>query len=158
MFRGSSQTRVDEKGRLKIPADFKRDLGENLEFYITSQDGKRAEIYPMSVWKKKEAKLAKAFPASSRVRQRVERTTSYYGATVEMDGQGRVLLPSPLRDDADLMAEVVVIARLGERNPENPEEETLGFLEVSNNEAMRLAMKADPITDEDLDALAAAGL
>jgi len=57
-----------------------------------------------------------------------------------------------------LMAEVVVIARLGERNPENPEEETLGFLEVSNNEAMRLAMKADPITDEDLDALAAAGL
>jgi hypothetical protein len=56
------------------------------------------------------------------------------------------------------MAEVVVIARLGERNPENPEEETLGFLEVSNNEAMRLAMKADPITDEDLDALAAAGL
>ena len=46
MFRGNHPTRVDEKGRLKIPADFKRRVDERYgtQFYITSMDGERAEI------------------------------------------------------------------------------------------------------------------
>ena len=41
MFRGTHTTRLDEKGRLKVPADFKRQIDENYgaQFYITSRDG-----------------------------------------------------------------------------------------------------------------------
>ncbi len=75
-----------------------------------------------------------------------------------MDSQGRVLLPQLLREDASLMAEVVVIPRMGDRDPENPEVESLGFLEVTNHEQMRMQVKNDPLTDEEQDELAKAGL
>ena len=41
MFRGTHLTRLDEKGRLKVPAEFKRLFDENYsaQFYITSWDG-----------------------------------------------------------------------------------------------------------------------
>jgi MraZ protein len=54
MFRGNHPTRVDEKGRLKLPAEFKRLVDERYgtQFYITSKDGRRAEIYPLSEWQK----------------------------------------------------------------------------------------------------------
>ena len=45
--RGNNPTRVDEKGRLKVPTDFKRRLDEEFgetEYFITSRDGERAEL------------------------------------------------------------------------------------------------------------------
>ena len=60
MFRGNHPARVDEKGRLKVPAEYKRRTDEvyGPQFYITSKDGKRAEIYPLKEWEKIEEKLA----------------------------------------------------------------------------------------------------
>jgi MraZ protein len=54
MFRGNHPARVDEKGRLKLPAEFKRRIEEGYgsQFYITSKDGKVAEIYPLQEWEK----------------------------------------------------------------------------------------------------------
>jgi MraZ protein len=48
MFRGNHPTRVDEKGRLKVPAEFKRVIDEKYaqKFYITSLDGVVAQVYP----------------------------------------------------------------------------------------------------------------
>ncbi len=48
MFRGNHPTRVDEKGRLKVPAEFKRVIDEKYaqKFYITSLDGNVAQVYP----------------------------------------------------------------------------------------------------------------
>ena len=59
MFRGNHQTRVDEKFRLKMPAEFKRMVDEEYGpvFYITSQDGRRAQLWPMKVWEAYEAKI-----------------------------------------------------------------------------------------------------
>ena len=62
MFRGNHPTRVDEKGRLKVPAEFKRTTDERYgggQFYITSRDGKVAEIYPFEEWQRIEEKLAR---------------------------------------------------------------------------------------------------
>ena len=61
MFRGSHIARVDEKGRLKVPAEFKRLLDEKYgtTFFITSFDGERAEIFPMQEWEKIEAEMAR---------------------------------------------------------------------------------------------------
>ena len=60
MFRGNHPTRVDEKGRLKVPAEFKRVIDEKYgqQFYITSLDGKVAQIYPFEEWERIEQKLA----------------------------------------------------------------------------------------------------
>ena len=61
MFRGNYPTRVDDKGRLKVPADFKRLIDEKYgtQFYITSRDGKVAELYPYEEWQRIEEKLAR---------------------------------------------------------------------------------------------------
>jgi MraZ protein len=60
MFRGNHPTRVDDKGRLKVPAEFKRVIDEKyaLRFYITSLDGTVAQIYPFEEWERIEQKLA----------------------------------------------------------------------------------------------------
>ena len=48
-FLGNHQARVDDKFRLKLPAEFKRIVDEiyGPEFYITSETGRRAQIFPM---------------------------------------------------------------------------------------------------------------
>ena len=60
MFRGNHPAKVDEKGRLKVPAAFKQllEAQNDTQFYITSQDGKSAEIWPLREWEKREGQLA----------------------------------------------------------------------------------------------------
>ncbi|HUB20340.1 MAG TPA: hypothetical protein VL990_16995 [Acidobacteriaceae bacterium] len=120
MFRGSHITRVDEKGRLKLPADFKRQIEEQHgpRFYITSRDGKVAEIHPMQEWEEFEKKLA-AVPTFNLAKQKLLKWLNYFGQTAEMDGQGRVLLPQTLREKANLMTDVVVYGCEGYLKVEN---------------------------------------
>lgn len=94
MFRGNHPTRVDEKGRLKVPAEFKREIEERYgsKFYITSENGKTAKVYPMEEWEKIEQKLLN-MPNSNPSKKRLLTATSFYGQNAEMDSQGRVLLP-----------------------------------------------------------------
>ncbi|HTW48198.1 MAG TPA: hypothetical protein VMD92_09625 [Acidobacteriaceae bacterium] len=137
MFRGSHITRVDEKGRLKLPAEFKRQIDEEYggQFYITSRDGKVAEIHPMREWEKYEEKLAQ-MPSSHPAKKKLLKRLNYYSQTAEMDGQGRVLLPQILREQAKLMAEVVVHG-------------SEWHLEVSNREDYEREMAEGPMTPED---------
>ena len=103
MFRGNNPAKVDDKGRLKIPSGFKAliDAANVTQFYITSSDGKSAEIWPLPEWEKKERKLALHSTANKAV-QKYLSLTSYYGQQVEMDSQARVVLPQILRDKAKL--------------------------------------------------------
>ncbi len=58
MLRGNIPAKVDEKGRLKIPAAFLEELKEHGDrFYVTSEDGVRARIYPMKAWGEIEEKV-----------------------------------------------------------------------------------------------------
>ena len=110
MFRGNHQTRVDEKFRLKLPAEYKRRVDEvyGPVFYITSVDGKRAQLYPMKEWEAIEAKIVQLEPTDPE-REDFLNVTSYYGQTVEMDSQGRLLLPPVIRETAKLSGEVNVL-------------------------------------------------
>jgi transcriptional regulator MraZ len=135
-LRGNSPTKVDEKGRLKIPASFLEDLKEygNL-FYITSTTGDSARIYPMKVWNEIEDKLAKISstnPSKSKFLMR----TSYFGQVVELDGQGRVLLPAVLREAAQTKGDVDVFGKLD-------------YLEVMNHARVLDQLKNEPYTAED---------
>jgi MraZ protein len=110
MFRGNHQTRVDEKFRLKLPAEFKRRVDEVYGplFYVTSVDGKRAQLYPMKEWEAIETKIVQLEPTDPD-REDFLNVTSYYGQTVEMDSQGRLLLPQVIRQSAKLAGEVNVL-------------------------------------------------
>jgi MraZ protein len=137
MFRGNHPTRVDEKGRLKVPAEFKRVVDEkyNNQFYITSLDGKVAQLYPFEEWERIEQKLA-ALSTYNPTKKKFLARVNYWGQTVEMDGQGRLLMPQLLRDSAQIKGEVAVTGNLT-------------FLEVRNLEAYRLEMETEKFTPED---------
>lgn len=112
MLRGNHPATVDAKGRLKIPAAFLSEMGkQGDEFYVTSEDGSRAKVYPMSEWERVEEKLAK-LPSYNPTKRKFLNRTSYYGQVVTADGQGRILIPAVLRESADLMGEVDVLGDL----------------------------------------------
>jgi MraZ protein len=145
MFLGSVQTRVDEKGRLKLPADVKRELEEGQKFFITSEDGRWAQLYPIKEWERKMSWVMKMKP-SHPARLKFENATRLYGLETEMDGQGRVLLPQRLRTKARLMNEDVTIVGklLKPKEPGYP-----GILEVINDADYVAEVEAAPITNED---------
>lgn len=146
MFRGNHPARVDDKSRLKIPAEFKRRVDEAYgnQFYVTSKDGKRAEIYPLREWEKIEAKLAE-IPSMNLARKKFLDRTNYYGQMSEMDSQGRLVLPGILRETAKLDAEVVV---LGSQT----------YLEVVNHGDFKAMLETEPLTEDDMVSLAGFGL
>jgi MraZ protein len=137
MFRGNHPTRVDEKGRLKVPADFKRLIDEKYgtQFYITSLDGKVAQVYPFEEWQRMEEKLAKLSNFNPTKKKFLNRT-NYYGQLVEIDGQGRVLIPALLRDSAEIKGEVAVVGNLT-------------YLEVQSIEAYKKDIEENPFTQDD---------
>jgi MraZ protein len=135
-LRGNCPARVDEKGRLKIPAVFLDGLKEyGSQFYITSPTGETARVYPMKVWSEIEDKLAK-LPTTNKAKRKFLMRTSYYGQTVGMDAQGRVLLPAVLREAAQTKGDVDVFG-------------ALNYLEVMNHTRVLDQMKNDPYTDDD---------
>ena len=138
-LRGNSPAKVDEKGRLKIPAYFLDALKEfGNQFYITSPTGESARVYPMKVWSGIEDKLAGT--ANSAEKRKFLMRTSYFGQVAEMDAQGRVLLPSVLREAAGLTGDVAVLGNLN-------------YLVVMNDSRVADEIKNDPFTEEQEDAL-----
>ena len=141
MFRGNHPAKVDEKGRLKVPAAFKQllDAQHVTQFYVTSADGKSAEIWPLAEWEKREAQLAEFSTMDESVDKYLS-LTSYYGQQVEMDNQARIVLPQILRGTAKLDAEVAVMGKIT-------------YLEVRNQAVFEESLPA--LTGEDRKAVAA---
>lgn len=143
MFRGNNPAKVDDKGRLKIPSAFKTllDAANVTELYITSTDGRKAEIWPLPEWEKREKLLADESNMNDSVEKYLN-LTSYYGQQVEMDSQSRVVLPQKLRDRGKLDAEVVVLGKLV-------------YLEVLNEKEFELSLGAYEMTADDRKSVAA---
>jgi len=138
-LRGNQQAKIDEKGRLKIPAVFLEGLREyGNQFYITSVTGESARIYPMKVWAAIEEKLAKV-SSQNQAKSKFLMRTSYYGQMVDMDAQGRVLVPTVLREWAQNKGDVDVFGKLD-------------HLEVMNHTRVMDQMKGDPFTADEFKA------
>ena len=137
MFRGNHPTRVDEKGRLKVPAEFKRVIDEKYgtQFYITSLDGRVAQIYPFEEWERIEQKLA-GLSTFNPTKKKFLARVNYWGQQVEMDGQGRLLIPQLLRENATIKGEVAVLGNLT-------------YLEVRNMEALQREIETESFTTDD---------
>jgi MraZ protein len=136
MLRGNYPATVDEKGRVKIPADFLAELRRlGKKFYVTSASGDHTRIYPMKEWEEIERKLAKR-SSYNPAKQKFLARTNYYGQVVEMDGQGRILVPSILRESAAMKGEVDV-------------QGVLTYLQVWNHARFLEQLNRNPITAED---------
>jgi MraZ protein len=137
MFRGNHPTRVDEKGRLKVPAEFKRVIDEKYgqQFYITSLDGDVAQVYPFEEWERIEQKLA-GLSTFNPTKKKFLSKVNYWGQVVEMDGQGRLLIPQLLREAASIKGEVAVSGYQT-------------YLEVRNIEAYQQKVREEKFTPED---------
>ena len=96
--RGIYPARVDEKGRLKRPVNFQQFLSASGEekVFITSLDTLTARIYPTSLWKANEKLLADSTDDPEGAED-IAFMANDLGADSEVDGQGRVLLPTELR-------------------------------------------------------------
>ena len=134
---GHAPATVDDKGRLKVPADFRKVIEEKYgrDCFITSEDGERALIYPMSVWYEFTDRLAKV-PSTSRAKQKMLERVNYFGQASTIDAQGRLLVPAILRDVASIKEDVVV---LGSQD----------HLIVWNESKVKKRLAESPLTDED---------
>jgi len=142
MFRGNHPAKVDEKGRLKLPAAFKQlvDAQHVTQFYITSTDGECAEIWPLPAWEEQENRLDNSSTMDEAIDNYLD-LTSYYGQQVEMDSQGRVVLPQILRETAQLNAEVAVLGKLH-------------YVVVKNLQKLKESLPAKALTVENRQSLA----
>jgi MraZ protein len=113
MLRGSSQAKVDDKGRLKIPALFKGYIEETYgrDFFVTSYNAEFVRLYPMQVWIEMEKKLAQSSSLGPEM-ARFRSVVNYYGQSATMDDQGRVLIHPMLRQKSGTNGGVIVIGNL----------------------------------------------
>ena len=106
MFMGEYNHTIDAKGRLIIPSKFLEVLGE--EFVITKGLDGCLFVYDNQEWNAFEEKL-KALPLNKKDNRQFVRFFLAGAAEVEVDKQGRILVPGNLRDFAGLEKDVVLV-------------------------------------------------
>jgi MraZ protein len=146
MLRGNYTARMDEKGRLKIPAHFRRKIEEKYDssVYVTSLTGQSVQIFPLREWEIIEQKIA-LLPTNEIARRVYMTATSFYGQEAEIDNQGRVLIHPLLRQKAEVYGDVSVLGYLN-------------YLDVWNQERIEQFLSENPFTAEYESVLARLGI
>src|SRR5271169_5574977 len=92
-----AQASVDDKGRLKLPAEFTEFLEKSgvTRVFITTVDFRQVRIYPLSLWQRNENLFEGAGEHSGQA-ERLARLAKHFGGDAEIDRAGRVLLPAVL--------------------------------------------------------------
>jgi MraZ protein len=146
VFRGHEQARIDDKGRLKVPNVFRSLLESKYgrELFLTSLTGEYVRLYPMPVWVDIEEKLGR-MPSTHPSRLRFLDRINFFGQVVDLDTQGRVLIPARLRETAAIAGDVDV---LGQFN----------YLDTWNHDRLQAKLQRDPYTDDDAKALSEFGI
>jgi MraZ protein len=136
-LRGSAPTRIDDKGRLKVPTVFRGVIQDQPgpDVFVTSVTGECVRIYPLHVWLEVERRLTQ-IPGNHPARLKFLDRVNYYGQTSEIDTQGRVVIPQQLRESASIVGEVRVFGRID-------------YLEVWNEERFVQKLRKEAWTDDD---------
>jgi len=146
VLRGNYTARIDDKGRLKIPNAFRGlvETKHGKDLFVTSLTGEYVRIYPMPVWLELEEKLAR-MPSTHPARLKFLDRVNYFGQTAEFDAQGRVLIPSRLRESAGMSGDVDVFGQVA-------------YLDVWNHERFASKLQREPYTDDDARSLSDFGI
>jgi len=141
-LRGSAETTVDEKGRFKVPSVFRASIEETFgpEFFLTSISGVDVLVFPMPVWNVLKEKLA-AMPPIHRAKAKFQERFNTYGQVARMDAQGRLLVPSLLREVSGIEGDALVLGQTD-------------HLKLVDRTKHLKNLRTATITDEDYDELA----
>ncbi|CAM2006231.1 division/cell wall cluster transcriptional repressor MraZ [Acanthopleuribacter pedis] len=109
-LRGHAEARIDEKGRLKMPSVFKKNLESTYgsTLFVTALTDEYLQIYPIQVWEEIEARV-NALGAMHPLKRKFLTRANRCGAEVEMDSQGRVSIKTNQRSQVGILQDVVLI-------------------------------------------------
>jgi MraZ protein len=113
MFRGLSPLALDGKGRLAIPTKYREELSQRCGGRLIVTLDPHAGcllLYPFPDWEPIERKL-NALPSFNAASRRLARILVGTASDLEMDSAGRVLLPAPLREQARLDKDIVLVGQ-----------------------------------------------
>lgn len=113
-FSGKYYYNVDLKGRIIVPAPFREIISSNYssKLYITNAPfDKCLYIYPLEEWNKLQEQV-RSKPRSDEAIRFFLRRVIASAVEMEMDRQGRVLVPAALREDANINSNVVLAGQI----------------------------------------------
>jgi|SRR5262245_44604656 transcriptional regulator MraZ len=113
MFRGANKVTLDSKGRLAMPARYRERIMErsNGRLVATVDRSDRCLlIYTLPEWEEIELKLRR-LPTLNRATRRLQRLMIGHAADLDLDANGRILIPPSLREYAALTRSAVLIGQ-----------------------------------------------
>jgi MraZ protein len=105
MFYGEFEYKIDEKGRLPIPPKFRSALKDGV--VLTPGAENCITVHTVVEWRKLSASLTNS-PLSRSKMRKLSRALFATAFNTKVDGQGRIAIPAPLREHAQIADEVVV--------------------------------------------------
>jgi MraZ protein len=106
MFYGEFDYKLDEKGRVPVPPKFRNFLKDGLVLTVGAE--KCISAYTVTEWKKLSASITGSPLARSKMR-RLNRFLFATAFVTKVDGQGRIALPAPLREHAQITEDVAIV-------------------------------------------------
>lgn len=118
-YLGSFQHQIDEKGRLSLPAQFRRESGDEA-LVLVHAFPESLTLYPQSTWATVEERLREMMRASPEARAYVLGVTAN---TLEVtpDKQGRILVPQRMQDAVGITGPTLVVGALDKIELWNPD-------------------------------------
>jgi len=105
MFYGEFDYKIDEKGRVPLPPKFRNALKDGV--VLTPGAEKCITVYTVPEWRKLSTSLTNS-PISRSKMRKLSRALFATAFSTRIDNQGRIALPAPLREHAEIVDEVVV--------------------------------------------------
>lgn len=111
-FRGINNVALDAKGRMAVPSRYRERLLEACggRLIVTADPDSCLLVYPLPEWEIIENKLMQLPSLNKRARS-MQRLLVGHATECDMDGQGRILLPTLLREHAGLDKKTVMIGQ-----------------------------------------------
>ncbi len=113
MFRGSTPINLDAKGRMAMPTRYRDALMAMCDGQLVVTidiDDRDLLLYPRPAWEEIQAQLDR-LPNVTGGARRIQRLLTGHAMDVEMDGNGRLLLPAVLREFARLEKRIMLIGQ-----------------------------------------------
>lgn len=112
MFRGIHSVSLDQKARMALPARYRTSFLEEKNVLVATIDTEQKclLLYPLLEWEKIEEKLNN-LPAFNAQVRRVQRLLIGHASEIEIDGNGRILLPALLREYAQIDKRIMLVGQ-----------------------------------------------
>lgn len=112
MFRGVNPLNLDSKGRMSMPTRYRERVRAMCDgqLVMTVDRDHCLLLYPLPEWEEIERKLVR-LPALNKQARRLQRLLIGHATDLEMDGQGRILVPPALREFAGLQKQIMLIGQ-----------------------------------------------